>query len=132
MGTLKDMEKALAADGELAAKFAEALKGAGAAGAKSDVEAIVLAAGAAGFELAPEDVEKELAEAQQLSQSDLEEVAAGINGNDDNDEFGKELFCGVTWHCYTVYRHTYSESQEQSCWSDYQCIFVYHGIECFD
>ena len=124
MGALRDMEKALAADEALAAKFTEALKGAGAAGARSDVEAIVLAAGAAGFELAPEDAEKELAEAQQLSQGDLEAVAGGVLDKDGEDSEGHENSCIATWHCFTALMHTKDSSNSSCCWSDYWCMLL--------
>ena len=122
MSALDDMEKALAADEDLAAKFSEALKDVKGAGAKSDVEAMVLAAKAAGFEVAPEDVEKELAGDQQLFPEDLEAIAGG-----GYDEYGNDDLCIASWHCYTALRHTEAEDKDVACWSDYLCTFASNG-----
>ena len=134
---IEELEAALAADPELAAKYKEALEGAEEAGAKSDAEALCLAAAAAGFELTPAEVERDMADAMQLSEEDLEAVAGGLvdptlqearNHDSDNveDEFGHDGSCLVSWHCLTAMLHTSTASKEVSCWSDYHCVWLYN------
>ena len=118
------MKKALAANEALAAKYNEALKGAEAAGAQNDAEAIALAAKAAGFEIAPEDVEKGFAEAQPLSQDDLEAVAGGSYFT----EYEVGEFCIAVWHCYTALIHTETHDENDvACWSNNLCLAVNNG-----
>ena len=131
---LMEMEAALAADSELAAKYKEALDGAKDAGAKSDVEALCLAAAAAGFELDPTEVEQSMADAANLSEEDLEAVTGGLadfsmGAEQDEelptDEFGHEASCVAVWHCLTAMLHTESNTKEIACWSDYSCAVLY-------
>ena len=118
---IKELESKLAADKEFAAKYKEALESAAAKGAKSDSEVISGAAKAIGFEITPEEIERSAAEAQELSDGDLEVVTGGTEYPE--DEYGHEFWCSVAWHCYTAFRHTDSESHDITCWSDYLCVF---------
>ena len=117
---MKELEAVLAADESLAAKYKETIEKAEAAGAKSDSEAISMAAKAVGVEITAAEVESAVAAAQVLSDDDLDLV----NGGEDEvreDAYGHDKWCWGAWHCYTAALHTEDGNHEAACWSDYYC-----------
>jgi hypothetical protein len=122
--TLAELKEALEADKEKAEKFEQALAGDECKACGSKAEAISLAAGAAGFEISPEELERATAEAQELDEVELKKVGGGGNAKDDEDEYGHDVWCWIGWHCYTVTLHTQTESKRASCWSNYDCVLV--------
>jgi hypothetical protein len=121
---LMELKEALVADRDKAEKFERALAGEGCRACGNDAEALSLAARSAGFEVSPEEIERAMAEAQELDEGELEKVGGGRTSSDDEDEYGHDVWCWVGWHCYTVTLHTQTESKRASCWSNYDCILV--------
>jgi hypothetical protein len=99
--TLNELKEALEADKEKAETFERALAGDECKACGSKAEAISLAAGAVGFEISPEELERATAEAQELDSEELKRVVAG--GENESCWFDyQELeacvfdyFCGV-------------------------------------
>jgi predicted ribosomally synthesized peptide with nif11-like leader len=121
---LMELKEALAADKDKAEKFEQTLAGDVCRACGSDAEALSLAARSAGFEVSPEEIERAMAEAQELDEKELEKVGGGRTSSDDEDEYGHDVWCWVGWHCYTVTLHTQTESKRASCWSNYDCVLV--------
>ena len=132
VATMAEFERMLKADGSLAQRYRQALEAVAAdtsCTAKSDAEAVSMAAAAAGVEVSAEEVERELAAAQALSVPDLAVVAGGMLPTGagatkvSEDEYGHDVGCIAAWHCYTALLHTGSDSGIEHCWSDYKCVF---------
>ena len=123
---LQELEAALAADKELAARFLEALGGAKEAGAGSDSEAVAHAAAVVGFDITPEEVERHTAQAQELDEAELEAVDGGENCNEAGN------VCILTAECYTALLHVdYPDTEggrdlkeHRPCWADFCCVFI--------
>lgn len=122
--TLVELEKALATDRKKAEKFEQALAGDKCKACSNDAEAFSVAAREVGLEIGPEEVERAMAEAQELDEAELKKVGGGRTSSDDEDEYGHDVWCWIGWHCYTVTLHTQTESKRASCWSNYDCIRV--------
>ena len=117
---MKELEAVLAADESLAAKYKETIEKAEAAGAKSDSEAISMAAKAVGVEITASDVEAAMASAQVLSDDDLSLVAGGV---DYTQEDLDNRWCWADFHCLATLRHDDDGNEVATCWSDYVCAF---------
>ena len=91
--------------------------------AESDGEAMAKAASALGYTISAEDLERAAAEMEAVDDDELDGVAGGEVGQ---DEHGNDLWCVVTWHCYTAFRHTETENKAAACFKDYLCPFAYH------
>jgi hypothetical protein len=127
--TLVELEKALATDKEMAEKFERALAGDKCKACGNDAEAFSVAAREVGLDIAPEEVERAMAEAQELDEAELKKVGGGDWSDRDSskyleDENGHDVWCWTGWHCYTVTLHTQAESKKVSCWSDYDCLLI--------
>ena len=91
--------------------------------AESDGEAIAKAAAALGYAITAEELERSAAEMEAVDDDELDGVSGGEIGQ---DEHGHDLWCVVSWHCYTALRHTETENKEAACFKDYLCPFAYH------
>ena len=136
---LKDLDKKLADDKDLAAKFEQALKDAPLQGAANDAEVLVAAARAVGVQLTCEEAERAIAQAVTLSEQDLEQEAGGaptwrVEGWDEvdwdravdiiEDWVGyNDSICGLIWNCYAAFMHSTRDDHNEACWSDYRCIW---------
>ncbi len=134
---LMELKEALAADEDKAEKFKEALAGDECKACGNDAEAISLAAAAAGLEITPEEVERAMAEAQELDEEELKKIGAGDAMCDKaymcgdlflpgEDEKGHDNFCVVGWHCFDVFLHTEATKHDEACFADYICAVIYH------
>ena len=133
--SMQELEAALRDDEELAKKYQAALEAADEDDAINDIEAIVVAAKAAGFEVTAEEVEKGLAANIELSDEDLDEITGGYFSKPSNsslwvDEKGRDTLCYFSWHCYTAILHAESEDQNSACWKSYGCIIDYRHYYC--
>ncbi len=96
----------------------------------SKLEVISKAAKELGYGLPVELLEKKTAEAQELSEEELNQVAGGSKNKMHEskivyDEYGRESQCSImTWHCLATFMHTETESEEVNCWSNYKCLFA--------
>lgn len=126
----KELEAALYTDEQKAAEYQRVLESAKENGAKSDVEAMSLAAAAIGYEFTPEQIEQHLASIAEVSEDELEVVAGGADfcyeGNvASKDENGNDTICFASYHCFTALLHPDDNSKRGACWSDYKCWMVY-------
>ena len=76
---LVELREALAADRDKAKEFKKALAGDECKACGNDAEAFSAAARAAGLEIAPEEVERAMAEGQELDAEELRRVSAGTD-----------------------------------------------------
>lgn len=114
----KDFEAMLRSDEAKAAEYKRALESAKENGAKSDSEALSMAAAAVGADLAPEQVEQFFAGCLEVNDDDLEFVAGGAQGN-------PLEACVLVDYCFTVLIHdSDNDSKQMPCWNDYTCIAV--------
>ena len=133
---IAELEKALAADEALAAKFKEVLESDDVQGLGSDSEALAKAAAAVGIEVSPAEIERGVAQLQELSEDDLEAVAGGIWDTGSAGD-GHDGYCFTIYHCLTVLMHTSGDPEgcvldygnnpttdRESCWSDWSCVWA--------
>ena len=127
---LVELREALEADKEKAEKFEQALAGDECKACGNDAEAFSLAARAVGLEIAPEEVERAMAEGQELDTEELKKVAGGKPTCDsffitveDND--GHDGWCLTAWHCFVATLHTEGGTANEACFSDYACMYAY-------
>jgi hypothetical protein len=134
---LAELKEALAADKDKAEKFEQALAGDECKACGNDAEAFSAAARAAGLEIAPEEVERAMADVQELDEEELKKIGGGeatcatsffcgdllIGGE---DEKGHDNWCLTAWHCLAATLHTEAENHREACWSDYQCSVFWH------
>ncbi len=133
--TIEELEAALKEDPEKARVFRETLAGVKKDEVASEVEALSLAAAAAGFQITPEEVERARAVSMEVDDSELESVGGGAgceNGQRrgpwdpwGDDPIGHENSCVAAWHCYYVAIHTSEANNNTHCWSDYLCFGDY-------
>ena len=128
--TLSELFTTLKADKDKAEKFKKALEGDEFKTCGNDAEAFSLAARAVGFEIAPEEVERAMAEGQELDAEELKKVAGGKPSCDsffitveDND--GHDGWCMTAWHCFVATLHTEGGTANEACFSDYACMYAY-------
>lgn len=123
---MEEVKAALMADPEKLKTFEETLKALNPDGAKSEAEAFSKAAAAAGCEISPEEVEREMASAMEMDDSELEAVSGGWQEHG-TDPLGHDNICIGTWHCYYAFWHNSEHDGEYTtCWSDYICYQNYH------
>jgi hypothetical protein len=135
--TLDELKEALAADKDKAEKFKEALASDECEACGSKAEALSLAAAAVGLEISPEEVERAMAEAQELDDEELEKIGGGDATCDKaywcgelfipgEDEKGHDNWCVAAWHCFDVFLHTEATKHDEACFADYICAIIYH------
>ena len=89
--------------------------------AKNDGEAMVKAAASLGYTITVEELDRAAADLEKLDDDELE--AAG--GDKMMDEEGRDGTCTLSWHCFTVLKHTEVKATNVACWEDYTCAAVY-------
>lgn len=118
---IKEIEKILHANEEKAAEFKQALESAKDNGAKSDAEALSMAAAAVGIEISPEQIEQTAAASQTVSDEDLELVSGGeFDGS-------QASWCMVTWNCFTAFLHPDIDNTDVACWKNYACVISHEA-----
>jgi hypothetical protein len=127
---LMELKEALAADKEKAEEFKKALAGDECKACGNDAEAFSLAAHAVGFELSPEEVERAMAEGQELDTEELKRVAGGKPTCDSffvryEDNEGHDAWCMTAWHCFVATLHTEGGTEREACLSNYFCLEIY-------
>ena len=118
---LIELYAALNADKDKAEKYKAALSGDECRACGNDAEAISLAARTVGFEISPEEVERGIAEIQELDEDELKKIGAGRRGIDHD---GHDSSCAIFWHCYIAALHTEGGTQFEKCLSNYKCAMV--------
>lgn len=114
-------ETALRASEEMRKKYEEACERiARETEGQSEGEVMSKAAAELGYTVSAADIERSMADSQELDLDELEKVAGGSSAT--TDENGNDIFCICAWHCFTAAIHTSSASKEVSCWSDYNCV----------
>lgn len=128
------LESDLKSSVELRARFEGAARRIADAGeATSDADAMAKAAAELGYGVSASDVEKMIADAENLDEEELVSVAAGnlfnnvggplLDGRDDMDNHA--AWCVAAWHCYTGFMHTEGSTKEEKCMRNYACVFAY-------
>ena len=79
--------------------------------AESDGEVLVKAAAEVGFTLTPEELERAMAQYQELNDEELGNVAGGAGGD----------WCSAMYYCFMVYEN--GNEPETPCKSNYECFF---------
>ena len=121
---VKKFEKALREDEDLRARFAAEFKRISEEkSAGNDCEAYVKAAKALGFDLSLADVEKAVAEAQELDVEELGKAVGGVDKDGKKDDVG---WCIDSWACFTLNHHDTPDREGYPCFADYDCITIYH------
>lgn len=86
--------------------------------AGSDGEMLVKAAAEVGFVLTMEELERAIAQAQELSDEELVAVSGGAGNSDD-------YVCTLDYYCYIAFKHDEDGNTNRACFSDYYCVFIY-------
>ena len=91
---------------------------------ESDIELMAKAAAELGYAITTAELERSLAEQEELDSAELEKIAAGVGKDHDVD--GHDLWCLTAWHCFTATLHTTPSDggKEEPCWKSYTCFFV--------
>ena len=119
--------------------------------AQSDGEAMVKAAAALGYTITIEELERSVADLEQLDDDELD--ASGGNTDHFSDKFtineeakkerrrqcghaekasyskdenGHKGSCTFSWHCSITWKHTESNSKDVMCLTNYACHVVVH------
>lgn len=116
---VKEIDQILREDEEKAEKFKQALESAKENGAKSDAEAMSMAAAAAGIQITPEQVEQSVAKSQEVTDEDLELVAGGKEDD----------WCAISYNCYLAFLHESEQNKTAACYYDYLCIDAWKGAD---
>ena len=82
------------------------------------------AAAALGYTLTLEELERSVAEMQELDPDELDTAAGGKA----TDEKGHDAACITAWHCFIVTLHTEAKEKRVACWSDYTCLDLYNAL----
>ena len=127
---LAEIKAALAADKEKAEKFEQALASDECKACGNKAEAFSMAARAAGLEVSPEEVERAMAEGQELDTEELKKVAGGKPMCDSffvrfEDKEGHDAWCMTAWHCFVATLHTDGGTEKEACFSNYFCLEIY-------
>ena len=126
---MKRLDKDLAGSQELVDKLEAAAQAEIASGTcASDAEVLVKAAKALGYDLSIAELERLEAGREEL---DLEEMAQTAGG-EAKDEHGREIWCVYSWHCFTVNKHTQSDSKKEACWINYTCLLNHEKFHLAD
>jgi hypothetical protein len=130
---MQRMERDLNEQAELREKLDAEIKRIAEAGeAECDGEAMVKAAAAMGYTLTLEELERAAADLEKLDDDELETAGGKFSGPVEqyrrpeikDDEKGHAQFCAMTWHCFTAFMHTETQSKNVACWENYSCYFV--------
>lgn len=122
---LKRFMDDLEASEELRKKLDETVRKIAEAGTvASDGELMIAAAAELGYSVSVADLERATAEAE-AEDLDDDELGAVAGGLKPEDEYGHDAWCLTAWHCFTATLHTDSKRKYVSCWSNYECAFVY-------
>ena len=127
---LKKFEKALKADKALSEKFqAEAQRLVSEKLAANDGEVFVKAAKAVGFEVTPAEVEKAVAERQELDEDEMNAVTGGVNNDIAPAEEWEDHTaqnCTLEYSCYQFFRHSHEHryDDKEHCSCDWVCAFI--------
>ena len=114
---IKAFEAALKEDKELRETYEAALKRiVEKKEASSDGEVMVKAAAEVGFTLTEAELERAMAQAQELSDEDLEQVSGGI-------QEGEWVWCLDIFYCFAAVVHGDGDPGA-ACWSNYHCIWA--------
>lgn len=121
--TFDELKSVLNADQDKAKAFEEALAGMSKETVGSDVEALALAAGAVGFQITPEEIERARARNLDVDEDALAATTGGTEYYEDSR--GHDAWCpGALWNCYTAFMHDNTMIDTGvSCWSDYSCLW---------
>ena len=92
--------------------------------AASDGEVIVKAAAEIGFTLTIEELERALAQAEELNEEELGNVSGGAAT--------AEALCLYDYYCYTAYNHDNDGKKDRPCWSDYYCVIISNYEEGYE
>ena len=90
--------------------------------AQSDGELMVKAATALGYTIPLEELERSVADVQELDLDELNDAAGGYHIN--HDEKGHDTHCWTVWHCYVASMHTESKEKLVACLADYNCVMA--------
>ena len=121
---VREFEKALRENEKLRVKFtAEFKRIAEEKSAGNDCEAYVKAAKALGFDLSLADLEKAIAETQELDLEEMGKAAGGLDENGKHDDVG---WCIDIYACFTLNNHDTPDREGYPCLADYDCITIYH------
>ena len=116
--TLKAFETALNESKELQENFVAAQKRiVENDAASSDGELLVKAAAEVGYTLTMAELERVMAQSQELSDEELNRVVGGADKNDD--------WCLFNHHCFATLRHTDDGSTTATCWKNYTVFSDY-------
>ena len=80
-------------------------------------ELLVKSAAEVGYTLSVTELERAFAQAQELSEEELDKVAGGTEKNDD--------WCVFSYHCFAFFLHTDDGSTTANCWKDYNVFSDY-------
>ena len=115
---------------------AEIIRIAEAGEAESNEEAMVKAAAALGYAIKPEELDRAEAGLEQLDDDELDAVGGYSifevkkkkidpkRKKAREDEAGHNNWCLTGWHCYTVTKHSDTESKNVACWENYSCVVI--------
>ena len=118
-------EAALKESKELQEKYAAAQKRISEAKeASSDGELIVKAAAEIGFTLTVAELERALAQVEELNEEELGNVSGGAAT--------AEALCLYDYYCYTAYMHDNDGKKDRPCWSDYYCVAISNYEEGYE
>ncbi|MDO4539371.1 MAG: hypothetical protein Q4B54_14490 [Coriobacteriales bacterium] len=123
---IRRLEGDLAADESLRERLEGAARRAAEAGAGSDGEAFAAAAAELGYGVSAADLERSIADAEQIDLDDLESAAGGWFWMNSDAEDGHEEWCAVAYHCFIALAHSGETVKDAACWQDYECALVYH------
>ena len=121
---MDEFRKALDANPKKAVAFKESLAGMTPESDGGEAVALSKAAAAVGFEISPEQIERELAAAMKLDDSELEAVGGGLSSGDES-ETGHDIWCLTIWHCHATSMHTDDKDGSAACWTDWRCFSSY-------
>ena len=87
--------------------------------ASCDGELIIKSAAEIGFTLTMEEMERAVAQMQELSDEELKQVVGGRGIDPDT-------WCWFSYYCYAAIQHDDDSVTRRPCWSDYTCVLTYH------
>ena len=114
--------------------------------AESDADAVVKAAEELGYSVSASELERLMAQKEEMDADELESVTGGEDlclkdyacmvtfETDTKDSDGYDYLCVASWHCNTAFMHTTPgdgyegegkwNNRQCACWSDYACMIV--------
>lgn len=91
--------------------------------AANDGELMVKAAAEVGFTLTIEELERFMAQSQEVDEEEL----ATISGGSETEQRDGE--CWKDYYCHWILKFTNDDETYHACFHDYQCILIYHGLD---